>query len=182
MNSDKNLYQSFAQGDISAFEELVFRHRHNLTYFIMQYVKSYHISEEIAQEVFAYIYVYPDKYSSKYEFKTYLFMLGKRRAIDYLRKNSRYTFLSVDAAHAVDYDSLENIIFQREKDKMIRAALDELKEEYRIVLMLVYLNGLSLAETAVVMNKSVSSVKILTHRAKKRLKQVLEKGGKVYEI
>jgi RNA polymerase sigma-70 factor (ECF subfamily) len=182
MNSDKNLYQTFVQGDISAFEELVFRHRHNLTYFIMQYVKSYHISEDIAQEVFAYIYVNPDKYCSNYEFKTYLFMIGKRRAIDYLRKNSRYTFLSVEAAEVIDYDSLENAIFQKEKDKVLREALNELKEEYRIVLMLVYLNGLSLAETAVVMNKSVSSVKILSHRAKKRLKQVLEKGGKIYEI
>lgn len=182
MNSDKNLYETFMAGDISAFEELVFRHRHNLTYFIMQYVKSYHISEDIAQEVFAYIYVNPDKYSSNYEFKTYLFMLGKRRAIDYLRKNSRYTFLSVEDTDVVDYDSLENIIFQKERDKVLKEALDELKEEYRIVLMLVYLNGLSLAETAVVMNKSVSSVKILSHRAKKRLKQILEKGGTVYEI
>lgn len=81
MISDKSLYSSFLEGDISSFEELVIRHRHSLVYFIMQYVKSYQMAEDIAQEVFAYIYIKSEMYSTEYTFKTFLFMLGKRRAI-----------------------------------------------------------------------------------------------------
>lgn len=43
MISDKSLYSSFLDGNISSFEELVIRHRHGLVYFIMQYIKSYHM-------------------------------------------------------------------------------------------------------------------------------------------
>lgn len=114
MISDKSLYSAFLDGDISSFEELVIRHRHSLVYFIMQFIKSYHIAEDIAQEVFAYIYVHPEQYSAAYEFKTFLFMLAKRRAIDYYRKESRLQFTNLDEADIRDSGSLDEIVFRRE--------------------------------------------------------------------
>lgn len=182
MNSDKIIYQAFRKGDISAFEELVIKHRHNLVYFIMQYLKNYHTSEDIAQEVFAYIYVNPDKYNSDYEFTTYLFMLAKRRAIDYLRKHGKQQWVSNDQVEVADVNSLEELIYQRENSRVLKDALKEMKEEYRMVIMLIDLNGLTLAEAALIMDKSLSSIKVLSHRAKKRLKQILEKGGNIYEV
>jgi RNA polymerase sigma-70 factor (ECF subfamily) len=50
------------------------------------------------------------------------------------------------------------------------------------VVVLQYLNGFSLAEIAGVMDKSVGSVKVISHRAKLKLKEILEKGGWSYEI
>jgi RNA polymerase sigma-70 factor (ECF subfamily) len=57
-----------------------------------------------------------------------------------------------------------------------------LKPEYRQVLVLIYLNEFSMAETAEVMKRSVAATKVLSHRAKKSLKMILEKGGIGYEI
>lgn len=182
MISDKNLYQAFLKGDASAFEELVLRHRHNLVYFIMQYSTNFQTAEDIAQEVFAYIYVNPEKYNDSYEFKTFLFLLGKRRAIDYLRKENKYNNLSFEETDIADTKTLDEIIDRKINESHIRKALYEIKPEYRRVLILIYFNDLSLAETALVLDKSISSVKVLAHRAKKRLKQILEKGGITYEI
>lgn len=182
MISDKTLYSSFLEGDQSSFEELVIRHRHGLVYFIMQYVKSYHVAEDIAQEVFAYIYIKPEKYSLDYTFKTFLFMLGKRRAIDYIRKEAKYQLLSLEEADQSDATSLDDIIFKREDISYLRKYLEDLKPEYRQVILLVDLYGLSLGEAAKVMDKSLSAIKVLSHRAKKRLKQMMEKGGFSYEI
>jgi RNA polymerase sigma factor (sigma-70 family) len=123
MIPDKTLYKAFLEGDISGFEELVLRHRHNLVYFIMQYLKDFHAAEDIAQEVFAYIYLHPDRYLTEYEFKTYLFMLGKRRAIDYLRGNSRVNMISVDDLQMEDVKSLEEIIYQKENSKAVQEAI-----------------------------------------------------------
>lgn len=182
MNSDKILYSAFCKGDISAYEELVLRHRHNLVYFLMQYLKNYHNSEDIAQEVFAFIYINPEKYSPDYEFKTYLFMLGKRRAIDFIRKNNKYDYISMEEAEIEDIHTLEEIIYQKENSLLIKEALKEIKPEYCQVILLIYINGFSLADTAAIMGKSVGAVKVLSHRAKSKLKQVLEKGGNAYEI
>lgn len=182
MIPDKTLYKAFLEGDISGFEELVLRHRHNLVYFIMQYLKDFQSSEDIAQEVFAYIYLHPDRYLTKYEFKTYLFMLGKRRAIDYLRKHRRVDMVSVEEVQLEDVKSLEEIIYRNENSAAIREALKEMKPEYSQAIILLYLNGFSLTETAAIMDKPVSSVKVLSHRAKNKLKQILLKGGCAYEI
>lgn len=182
MISDKSLYSSFLEGDISSFEELVIRHRHSLVYFIMQYVKSYQIAEDIAQDVFAYIYINPERYSTDYAFKTFLFMIGKRRAIDYIRKESRIQSIELDEADLRDSNSLDDYIFQREDLAVLRQYINELNPQYRQVIILIDLNGLSLAETAKIMGKSVSAIKVLSHRAKKRLKQIMEKGGFSYEV
>lgn len=182
MISDKLLYSSFLEGDISSFEELVIRHRHELVYFIMQYVKSYHVAEEIAQEVFAYLYVKPERFSLEYAFKTFLFMLGKRRAIDYIRKESKYESISIEEDNLVDKSSLEDIIYANESVLSLREHINQLKPEYRQVILLIDINGLSLAEAAKIMDKSLSSIKVLSHRAKKRLKQMMVKGGFSYEI
>ncbi len=182
METDKTLYQAFTKGDISAFEELVLRHRHNLVYFLLQYLKDYQSAEDIAQEVFAYIYVNPGKYSSSYEFKTYLFMLGKRRAIDFIRKNNRRKVVPLEEAQTREVNSLEEIIYRKESTRLIKEALKDIKPEYRQILVLIYLNGFSMAEAATVMGRSVAATKVLSHRAKKSLKPILEKGGCTYEI
>ena len=182
MISDKSLYSSFLKGDLSSFEELVIRHRHSLIYFIMQYVKSYEIAEDIAQEVFAYIYIKPERYSTEYVFKTYLFMLGKRRAIDFIRKEARYQTIPLEDADLRDANSLDDIIFKEGNVSVLREHINKLKPEYRQVIILIDLNGLSLADTAIIMGKSVSAIKVLSHRARKRLKQIMEKGGFFYEV
>lgn len=182
MISDKVLYSSFLDGNIASFEELVIRHRHSLVYFIMQYVNSYQIAEDIAQEVFAYIYVHPERYSTDYEFKTYLFMLSKRRAIDFYRKEAKIQSIQLEDADLKDTHTLEDIIFKREDIAILKDYISKLKPEYRQVIILIDINGLSLAETAKIMNKSVSSIKVLSHRAKKRLKQIMERGGFSYEV
>lgn len=182
MISDKLLYASFLEGDIASFEELVIRHRHNLVYFIMQYVKNYQIAEDISQEVFAYVYVKPERYCAEYAFKTYLFMLGKRRAIDYIRKESNHQTIPLEEFTLVESNSVDNNLFHLENAEILRKHINELNPQYRIVITLIDLNGLSIAETAKIMDKSVLAIKVLSHRAKKRLKQIMVKGGFSYEV
>lgn len=182
MIPDKILYKIFLEGDITAFEELVIRYRHNLVYFILQFLKDYYSSEDIAQEVFAYIYLHPDRYSTEYEFKTFLFMLGKRRAIDYLRKISKKNEVSIEQLQLTDMQSLEDIIYNKEASIVLKHAIVGMKPEYSQVIILQYLNGFSLGEIAAIMDRSTGSVKVLSHRARGKLKASLEKGGWSYEV
>lgn len=88
----------------------------------------------------------------------------------------------MEEINLVDTTALEEIIFKREDSAYLRKYLKELKPEYRQVILLIDFNGLSLLETAKVMDKSVSAIKVLSHRARKRLKQILEKGGFSYDV
>lgn len=182
MISDKSLYASFLEGDRGSFEELVLRHRHGMVYFLMPYVKSYETAEDLVQEVFAYIYLNPERYSEDYEFKTYLYMLGKRRAIDYIRKETRQEKVSLEESMSIDQTSLEDAVHRRGNAADLKRYLHDLSPEDQKVISLVDLTGLSMAETAKIMEKSVAAVKVQSHRAKKRLKKIMLKGGFSYEV
>lgn len=182
MISDKSLYASFLEGDRGSFEELVLRHRHGMVYFLMSYVKSYETAEDLVQEVFAYIYLNPKRYSKDYEFKTYLYMLGKRRAIDYIRKETRQEKVSLEESISIAQNSLEDAVHLRRNAADLKRYLHDLSPEDQKVISLIDLTGLSLAETAKIMEKSVAAVKVQSHRAKKRLKKIMLKGGFSYEV
>lgn len=182
MISDKSLYASFLEGDLASFEELVVRHRHGMVYFLMQFVKSFETAEDLAQEVFAYIYLNPERYSDDYEFKTFLYMLGKRRAIDHIRKDTRQEEISLEESMLADHSSLVDSVSRRKDAAELRKHILELSSEDQKVITLIDLTGLSLAETAKILGKSVTAVKVQSHRARKRLKKIMLKGGFSYEV
>jgi RNA polymerase sigma-70 factor (ECF subfamily) len=57
-------------------------------------------------------------------------------------------------------------------------ALEELREDYRQVLILRFINGLSPGEVADVIGKSEGAVRVLQHRALKALRKVLKDSPK----
>ena len=65
------------------------KYKDNLIYFISKYTNNIYVAEDISQDVFVYILLNKDKYDFKYSLKTYLYMIAKCRAINYLKKESR---------------------------------------------------------------------------------------------
>lgn len=82
---------------------------------------------------------------------------------------------------ANDEDSLETFYIKEEQKIIIHRALRKLKAEYRQVLWLIYFEGFSNREAAIVMKKSVHNIETLVYRARKSLKSQLEMEGFKYE-
>lgn len=85
---DKIEFQKYLDGDQKAFEYLILKYKDNLIYFILRYVKKIEIAEDLAQDVFVYVMLHKDQYNFSFSFKTYLFMIGKSRALNYLKKKA----------------------------------------------------------------------------------------------
>jgi RNA polymerase sigma-70 factor (ECF subfamily) len=64
-----------------------------------------------------------------------------------------------------------------ERLKRVRAALNELSERDREMLVLRYLEQLSVAETAAVLNLSKDAVKMRHMRALERLREIFDEGN-----
>ncbi len=75
-------YRRFLEGDESAFDEIMKELFYSLVFFVNRYVKNVHAAEDIAMDVFSELIVHPRRYNFKVTLKTYLFMLGKSRALD----------------------------------------------------------------------------------------------------
>ena len=175
--TDKKLYAQFLEGDDTSFEQLVVRHKSGIIYFLSRYTKSFEVAEDISQDVFVYLLLNKGKYDSQYSFKTYIYMIAKSRAINYVKKESRKVLVeNIEDIYAGGYE-IEEMVFSKETSENVRKVLSRLKREYQIVIHLVDFEYLSYSEVAGVMNKSESQIKSLVHSARKKLKKEIEREG-----
>ncbi len=180
--TDKELYQKYLKGDNNAFEEIVKKYKDHIIYFISRYTKNTDIAEDISQDVFVYLLVNKEQYDFKYSFKTYLYMIAKCRAINYINREKRaISGLNYENLYIEDND-LEEIVYKNEKTKEIRKVINKLKPDYQAVICLTSLEGFKYKEVAKIMDKNVGQIKVMLNRAKKKLKEALEKEGFSYEI
>lgn len=179
--TDQELYKKYLEGDKISFEKLVLRHKNNIIYFISRYTKNTQIAEDISQDVFVYILINKNQYDFKYSFKTYLYMIAKCRAINYLKKERKIISIQDEQNIYVEDNDLEDIIFQKETSQNIRKVLRQLKPDYQAVIYLTSFEGLKYKEVAKIMNKNMNQIKVLVNRAKKKIKVLLEKEGFSYE-
>ena len=180
MEEDKYLYNNFLNGDIDSFKSLILKYKNNLIYFLFKYVKDIQIAEDISQDVFVYVLVNKKKYNFKYSFKTYLFLIGKSRALNYLKREKKK--LEIIENMKVDVQpSLESYIFKNEASESLLDELKNLKPEYRDVIYLTNFEGISYKEAGKILGKNEKQIKTLLYNAKQTLKNNLERKGFRYE-
>lgn len=167
---DKILYEKFLRGDEEAFNYIVKKYNKNLVYFITRYVKNIEVAEDIFQDVVLYMLENKEKYDSKYSLKTYMYMIAKSRAINYINQNERIVEMPEDFA---DENLLEEIICSNERKEKIKNVINKLQLDYQIVIYLTQIEGLSYKETSEIMGKTESQIKTLAHNSKKKLRKLL---------
>ena len=97
LDEDKILYKEFLDGNMEAFEKLTTKYKTNLTYFIYKYVKNEEIAEDIYQDIIIYLLSKKEIYNFKYSFKTFLYIIAKSRALNYIREQNKYEYNMEDA-------------------------------------------------------------------------------------
>ena len=104
-------------------------------------------------------------------------MLGRSRAIDYLRRQKHYAELS-EAQHIADERAgLEEMVLVDERKYMVNAAIQRLPEDMQTVVHLIYFEEMTYEEAAKVMKKNRKQIDNLLYRAKKELHAIIGKDG-----
>ncbi len=150
-------------------EALYKEHYHSALLYTYSLCRDYHLSEDIVSESF---YKALTSYNDTEErFKLWLFRVCKNAFIDHTRKKGRYTEQDESLSGGVD---AADVVLAQEKYRALYHAVELLSEEYREAITLFYFNGMSVSEISVIMRKTASSVKVILHRARKKLKTILE--------
>lgn len=172
-------YRRYLDGDEAAFEEIVKEYFDSLVWFLDSYVHDLSAAEDIAIDAFTDLVVHRHRYNFKVTLKTYLFMIGRSRALNYVKRQGklRFTDLSEVENDIADTLPLEQAILMDEDKKALYRALDSLSPEQKEVVILVYFQDLSCQEAAGVLKKNVKQVYNLLYRAKEALRTVLLKEG-----
>lgn len=179
---DNTAYLRYLAGDDSAFEEIVTEYRDGLMLYICSFVGDIHLAEEVCEDVLVKLAVRKPRFRENASFKTWLYTVGRNEALSHLRKAARRREVPIEAADAAcERESLERKFILSEQRAVVHSALRLLKAEYRDVLSLVYIEGFSNKEAARIMHKSTRQIENLLYRAKRALKNTLNKEGFVYE-
>ena len=178
MDNGASSYRRYLLGDESAFDEIMNELFFGLVFFINRYVKDIHAAEDIAMDVFTELIVNPRRYNFKVTLKTYLFMLGKSRAIDYIRHRKVIDFEELtEAAQISDKNDLEEKVISDERGRKVNEALEKLPQEMRAVVHFIFFENMSYKDAARVLGKNVKQVDNLLYRAKGQLRIILGEDG-----
>ena len=180
MDNGASSYRRFLDGDRSAFDEILIAYRDGLTLFIDGFVHDTMTAEDIAIDVFTYLLTDPEKYNFSVTLKTYLYMLGRSRALDHLKRKRKRIIVAPEDAEAelADHDSLERTVLADERSRIVNRAIAKLPEKMRTAVYLVFFEDLSYEEAAKVMKMNKKQVDNLLYRAKGQLRELLGEEGR----
>ncbi|WP_170007510.1 RNA polymerase sigma factor SigX [Bacillus fonticola] len=164
----------------SAFERLYETYHQDLFQFLFYLVKNREHAEDLSQEVYVRVLKNYSSFEGKSSEKTWLFSIAKHVAIDFFRKQStrKKRILSIFDSQEVDVKDEnplpEEVLLQNEDIQLMYRCLDRCKVEQKMVLLLRFLQSMSISETAASLGWTESKVKTTQHRAMKTLRMEME--------
>ncbi len=178
MDNGESSYRRYLDGDDKGLLTLIDEYKTGLVLYVNSIVCDLGLAEEIMIDTFAKLAVKKPRFRGEGSFKTWLYAIGKNLAFDTLKKAGRGDVPLEEAERYTDDGrSVEEDYLRTERNIALRRVLDGLKHDYRSAVWLVYFENFSPSEAARVMKMTRRRFTTLLYRAKKSLKERLEKEG-----
>ena len=158
--SDQQLVSNYLEGNVSAFETLVMRHKDRIYTFIISKVRNQALAEDIFQDAFfkAIKSLQKGKYNEEGKFLPWVMRIAHNLVIDHFRKAKRMPIAGKLMSDDDDFDIFDVIsngektseytMMKGEQHKQLRKMVQELPEEQRQVLVMRHYEELSFKEIA----------------------------------
>lgn len=183
MENAASSYLRFLEGDNDGFIELVRKYNYGLILFINTILNDIHMSEEAADDTFLKLYVKKPKYRSEYSFKTWLYAIGRNTAINYAKKFKKQQYVPIEEfCYYSDETDIESEYLKDEQNIILHNCIKALNADYSQILYLVYFEGMTVEETGKIVGKTSRQVTQILYRAKKALKEEMERRGEHGQI
>ncbi len=172
--TDVELYNRYLAGDETAFGELYSRYRAGVIGYVWRMVGRQDVAEDICTETF--LKVLDGAYKPPASFRSFVFTVAHRRAIDRLRNRQRRDNLLRMFGWPARGDDVtpEGALLRREGRSHVDEALQTLPAEHRATVLLFYGQDLSSREVAEAMGCTDQQVRSRLAYARRRLREILE--------
>jgi RNA polymerase sigma-70 factor, ECF subfamily len=159
-------------GETVAFEDLIAIMERPLLYYAMSLTGNQDSALDVLQDVWIKVFRGIRKLKDPGALRPWLYSITHGVAVDRIRRS--YSREKAEQMHIDDFNESEEPSFANEDAEDVHQALSQLGVKHREVLVLHFLEDLTIAETAGVLGCSEGTVKSRLHYAKKAMKQVLE--------
>jgi RNA polymerase sigma-70 factor, ECF subfamily len=174
-SGERDLLHAVAAGDADALGHLYRLRGAELLAYLAGVCRDEQVAQELLQDTMLKVWRHATSYRGDASVRTWLFAIARRTARDYLRRPDRGVVPdAVLGDHpAPQQDEPEAGALAKAGTQALLAAFGELSPLHREVLLLVALHGLSVRETAGVLEVAEGTVKSRLHHARRALAAVL---------
>ena len=150
-------------------------------------LKDISLAEDAVQQAFGKVHEKYDTFEGRADLATWIHRITVNEALMILRRTRRLNETSIDdllpefdqsgcriATTPGDASTPEQELQSRQTRNVVKAMIDKLPTQYRIVLVLRDIEDMTTDEVAVALDISVANVKTRLHRARSALKRLLE--------
>jgi RNA polymerase sigma-70 factor (ECF subfamily) len=161
--SDHSLVDAINAGDARAFDALYFRYRDWVVRLATRFTGNADDALDVLQETFAYVFRKFPGFRLTASMTTFLYPVVKNLSIAARRKRTRMA--STDAIDAPEPAAAEASADPRQQRSELEAVLASLSETHREVLLMRFVDGMSLQEIAAALGIPEGTVKSRIHNA-----------------
>lgn len=178
------LIKKAIEGDETAYKKLLENYRGAIFNLLYKMVRNREETEDLVQEAFMKAFNALPTFNDEYAFSTWLYKIAINNCIDHIRKKKLKTY-SIDKPVPSKEGELEREfpdtsmspdkhILSEEKSNIIETAIEDLPENYRIVIVMRHKEEKSYEEIAEILNIPLGTVKARIFRAREVLKKKLK--------
>jgi RNA polymerase sigma-70 factor (ECF subfamily) len=181
--TDEAIVDRVRGGDVALYEILVRRHNQRLYRTIRAILRNDGDVEDVMQQAYVDAYTHLAQFRGTAKFSTWLTRIAVNRAIRSGRGARRGLELAPPAANhelAIAHAPAPNLdpehaMYGHELKVVLESLIEELPDTFRMVFVMREVEGLSTAETAACLEINEETVKTRLHRAKRLLKDRLDR-------
>ena len=180
-SGSEHLVRQCLTGDRSAFDELVRQNMNVVFGLVVGITHNFHTAEDLTQEAFTKAYVSLPRLQDPQKFRNWVCRIARNCCLDHLRQRQAQTSLEaglLEFAQPAVQDMSGNGDLSEEMTVKLLEEIDHLRDDYRQILILKHLEGLSYKEIGDILHMSVSAVGEKLFRVRQMLKDKLMGGRK----
>ncbi len=177
---DFELVRAALDGQVSAFESLVSSCQNRLFHAMVHVTGSLEEAEDVVQEAFVQAYLKLDTFQMNSRFYTWVYRIAFNNALS--RKRRKKPAFSLEQSReqtggepVSPLDNAEERLIQTEQIAAVQAAIKELSDDHRIILVLRDMQNMSYEDIAEILGMPMGTVRSRLNRARGQLRVLLEK-------
>jgi len=176
IDGEEKLIISAVEGDSSAFGELYDHYQPMIYRFVAIKVSHREEAEDITHQVFLSAWQNIRSYKHRgHPFSSWLYQIARNQVIDFYRaRRSEVSIDVVDPEVFAATASVETALPGKLEMDAVHQAIRQLKPDYQDVIIMRFIEDISLKEAALAMGKTEGAVKLIQHRAIRELKRLLQ--------
>ncbi len=183
---DLQIIDRVLDGDVEAFSSIVEKYQNMVFRYVYSQFNNYDEALDLTQDIFIMVLEALGGFRRESKFSTWLYSIMVNYCKNYRKKNSRYISVPLnivkndsefDLQLPDERENPENDVVMNDSLNIVKDEIQKLPPDYKEILILRDIDGLSYNEISEILNIKLSNVKVRIHRGREILKNRLHNRG-----